>query len=949
MAIGIRLPTLYPMPVDSEQYWVFYNASLDELQEKEYFERIGRELEREDGERYREDTIKKLISQMVGKGFIRRDTDRYLPPETANGWAIQWSEKENSAEFSRYIEGTLIKWGYLFFDGLILAHEILTELERSDEALGPGEIWELLTDPSRSLRYDEDESYPNRTIGEFLRVLDFAGWVTREGASARITKAGKRGRNHLRNRSLYHQVERHYSRVDPVDDPVLTDRQQMVVNKGIMYWECGGKGKRRPLQEAHEHLFAQKYAPSLKREHQEKREEHEAALKALRERISELDPSFGPKVTHVRDRDRLQRTLDALAEGREDRASLVLDSSGSGLSRKGLTKLKHAGPDYSLASEIEPYSWQLEALNSWAGSRRGTLEVVTGAGKTVFALMAIARLLAEVPDARVTVLVPTKVLMYQWQVELVRLLGVPPDHLGLRGDGHKDRFSQGKRVVVSIINSAIINDELKWDVQALPAEQHHFLIADECHRYAGGEFSRVFEARYESSLGLSATPRSSDAGSEVADPVTGALGSVFFRYTYKEALSDDVIQPFTIHYIGVDLAPAERQRYDLFTKRIRRSLKKIRQRYGPRLEAMKGSFYANLHTILNTDESADPSIRRYFEAVRERKALVYTARNRKAAYLDIMTMRTVGSADEVDQDRIIVFDERIENVQEMVAPMDRRSGSADEVDKNLEALFFNPGFKPVMYHSARPSRIWNDLSMRLFRAGKANVMLSVKSLVEGVDVPAANVGVIRASSSSVRQRIQTTGRILRRAAGKDRADLYVIYVRATTDERIFRDAAWSDQVGTSAVNSIHWIPPEDEEGVRGDWVETELPSIDEWDHDDAPDFDVADLNPGDPYPGKYAGVEYHVDSRGRPFKKSRHGRIPITNSAIVEAAGIILRLKKGGKFVVSPEGHMVTPVEGELVFVGILEGEVNLDTSAKRRTVDTGDRAPTFEELFGGS
>jgi superfamily II DNA or RNA helicase len=502
-------------------------------------------------------------------------------------------------------------------------------------------------------------------------------------------------------------------------------------------------------------------------------------------------------------------------------------------------------------------------------------------------------------------------------------------------------------VVVSIINSAVLNDELRSDVQALPSEHHHFLIADECHRYAGGEFSRVFKARYESSLGLSATPHSFNHNEGSADPVTAALGSVFFRYTYKEGLADGVIQPFTIHYIGVDLTPAERQEYDLFTKRIRRSLKKIRQRYGPRLEAMKGSFYARLHTILNTDETADSSIRRYFEAVRERKALVYAARNRKAAYLDIMTMRTLGYGDEVEEDRIIVFDERIENVQEMVAPMDRRSGSADAVDKNLEALFFNPSFKPVMYHSARPSRVWNDLSMRLFRAGKANVMLSVKSLVEGVDVPAANVGVIRASSSSVRQRIQTTGRILRRAAGKEGTDLYIIYVRATTDERIFRDAAWSDQVSTSAINSIHWIPPEDEEGVRGDWLETELPIVDEWSDDDTPDFDVADLNPGDLYPGKYAGVEYHVDSRGRPFKKSRRGRIPITNPAILEAAGIILRLKKGGKFVVSPEGHIVAPIEGDLIFLGLFAGEVDLDTSAEGRTIGTGDRAPTFEELFG--
>jgi len=52
--------------------------------------------------------------------------------------------------------------------------------------------------------------------------------------------------------------------------------------------------------------------------------------------------------------------------------------------------------------------------------------------------------------------------------------------------------------------------------------------------------------------------------------------------------------------------------------------------------------------------------------------------------------------------------------------------------------------------------------MEWFRdEGHANVMLSVKALIEGVDVPSADVGIIRVSNSSIRQRIQTFGRVLR--------------------------------------------------------------------------------------------------------------------------------------------------------------------------------------------
>ena len=209
-------------------------------------------------------------------------------------------------------------------------------------------------------------------------------------------------------------------------------------------------------------------------------------------------------------------------------------------------------------------------------------------------------------------------------------------------------------------------------------------------------------------------------------------------------------------------------------------------------------------------------------------------------------------------------------------------------------------------------------------------MLSVRALVEGVDVPAANVGIIRASSSSVRQRIQTTGRILRRAGGKDgAARLYVIYVRDTTDERIFREVNWSEELGSSAVRSVHWYPPTGRREVTGAWDDQEgaLPDrIPEWVDEQLPEFDVGDLQPGDLYPGMYAGVEYHVDASGRPFRNTRRGRQFMTNAEVRSAAELIFRLKRGGKFVVSPENHMITRVNGDLVFLGVLDGKPEFET-----------------------
>ena len=59
--------------------------------------------------------------------------------------------------------------------------------------------------------------------------------------------------------------------------------------------------------------------------------------------------------------------------------------------------------------------WQRDAVHAWfAAGRRGTIKVVTGAGKTIVALAVAERLQQSDPDLRVAIIVPTIVLMRQW-------------------------------------------------------------------------------------------------------------------------------------------------------------------------------------------------------------------------------------------------------------------------------------------------------------------------------------------------------------------------------------------------------------------------------------------------------------------------------------------------------------------------------------------------------
>ncbi len=68
-----------------------------------------------------------------------------------------------------------------------------------------------------------------------------------------------------------------------------------------------------------------------------------------------------------------------------------------------------------------------------------------------------------------------------------------------------------------------------------------------------------------------------------------------------------------------------------------------------------------------------------------------------------------------------------------------------------------------------------------FHSGEYTVIVTSQVLNEGVDVPAAGVGVVLSGSGSVKENVQRLGRILRKYKEKQ-AVLYEIIARGTAEE-----------------------------------------------------------------------------------------------------------------------------------------------------------------------
>lgn len=665
-------------------------------------------------------------------------------------------------------------------------------------------------------------------------------------------------------------------------------------------------------------------------------------------------------------------------ESKEETLAFFRRNSGGRYDRTILNELakSHGSDPFTLPGSFKPHDWQKQASESWKdNSYKGIVAAVTGSGKTIMAVYAIAEYVRVYPNAIFSIIVPTKVLMKQWAEVISGLLGLDDSLIGLRGDGFKDSFSDGKRVLISIVNSAR-GGVLEADIDQLPEDTKHVIIADECHRYGSESNRKIFNTRHDAILGLSATPPSENEneGSDDSDDRTNAeividrIGKVFYNLRYKEALEDDLISPFEVIYLSIPLEPSEDSIYDNHTKRIGKAIKGIRSKYGHLMSKHNNrSLDEQLNAIQKQvpELGQDRDVRRYREEAMARRKLVWYTANRKYAFLSVLTRPSLKNS------QMMVFHEQISQLEELVTGgVDSRGGGkAHEAEKQLLNAAENE--KYAMYHS-KQNPLWNSISMDMFRNKSRRIMLSVKALAEGVDVPSADVGIIRVSTGSVRQRIQTIGRMLRKS-GAEKATIYIFHVTKsngdpTVDCNILRTVDWEEQLGEAEILHSNFIPPNkightyvtkdgraigemtdhshDLEGLKRlvplSW-EDRLPPA---------EVDVSELEFGDDYPGRFDGITIGVDASGRAFLKNRDfGRLFIEDERLQRASKFVYIKKGGGKILLTPQGHLITRVKGEpTYFLGIIAVEElhSLEAeSLEARKKDSNDKPRTFEEMFG--
>ena len=940
--MGRRFPTpIIGVPQEQERYETVVRTAVEPEEPYDWDEYIEqcqqRILKPDSNEPYSPSYLKRILSSYAEIGVIEEKDDRIHPSPFAGDWLV------GPLDFSEFIWKSLKRsWVAMGTkpEGIEGLREVLGTLESSPEGLQKGAI-------ESQLAIDSEYVFNNEGIRGYPDILRLLGVIEKEGHTYTLSDADTvdRYKRRFRSAEIFRTLESRLKREGAtVDPPSKTAKRDLM--KYYMYREAGGWNKRRQwFQTFWKDYLQPKTRAGESGDELLKKQQYRDAKSTKRDLKRQITTSYeGFDSQDLRGLsagvlERMAAADDALEAHR------IRISAGSGVSRADLELLADTSREgYTFPSNFSLYDWQSEAATEWFQSsegrkpEEGIAQVVTGAGKTVMALEVLRRWL-EVDDSRVaTIIVPTNVLMQQWLTELVSTLNVPLSDIGWAGGGHKDNF-EDCRVIVSIINTAVKNDYLRETLHKAGTNEH-LLVADECHRYTGDMFSNVFDYPRTASLGLSATPvaKGADEHTESDKMLLRELGDIYYNLTYDEGISRGLIPEFSIEYVGFDLAPEERHEYEELSRKVSDAVKDIRQRHEHRLAELSGSFAQKLHTVRNSTDGPTPEIGDYFQYTQERRERVDEAVARQAITHHLLR-------DAVDEgEKTIVFQERIKQLEELIAPLeslgiDNKTGELGETaagtrqelyekfpglktaDEDIEALFADTDTWPAMYHSGHSRKVWNEFAMDWFREeDMANIMFSVKALIEGVDVPSADVGIVRVSSSSIRQRIQTLGRILRTGEDAAESTLYVLYARDTVDERIFRDYDWKEELASAKVRHSIWEFESENSYGRGDKRPAE---VDEYPPRPEPEVipDPEDYELGDAYPGPRDPIrQVSVDSQGRLFEKTRDGRQYLNSDGFEAIVSFVLRKKGGGTIIVNRHNHVLTVLKDGPVFLGTVEG-----------------------------
>lgn len=389
------------------------------------------------------------------------------------------------------------------------------------------------------------------------------------------------------------------------------------------------------------------------------------------------------------------------------------------------------------------YQYQKDAINKWAKQNfKGLFDMGTGTGKTITALTASVKLLERLKYRLATIIVcPYTHLVEQWVEEEsnfnIQFI------IGYSNTKYKNYISDLARAVQDYndgiidyfyfitTNASYKTDKVQEIIKGIKGDV--LFIADEVHNFGASGLRNALVEKFKYRIGLSATTdrhRDEDGTNAIYE----YFGNPVIHYGLKEAIDNNVLTRYFYYPIPVTLSDDEIERYIDLTNRIRKNSypdvggKVKLTKEGERLAIARARIIASAESKIAALRSA---IEKYKD---DYNLLVYCGTGK---------VTDTSSGEEEKQ--------------------------IDEVCK----LLGNEMNMKVARYTSRENVSERKLITERYRHGDdLQVVVAIKCLDEGVNIPSIKTAFILASSTNPREYIQRRGRVLRKFTGKNYSYIY---------------------------------------------------------------------------------------------------------------------------------------------------------------------------------
>ena len=382
-------------------------------------------------------------------------------------------------------------------------------------------------------------------------------------------------------------------------------------------------------------------------------------------------------------------------------------------------------PGFSIPSHLEyrsgPFKHQGEAVDAWhSAGRRGVLEMATGSGKTIAAMIAAYGLYQDVDSLLIVVAAPYRALVQQWCDE-IRPFGINPIDLTAQS-GPKARAKTLSRIErrlrrrVGAVEAVVVTHDtlcaIDFQVAVSRIDTSTLLIGDEVHGLGREGFISNPPEFFDYRLGLSATPvRQYDA--EGTEALFDFFGETVYQFTLEQAIGVCLV-PYDYFVHSVELTEDEMDRWIELTEKIRQN---------------------------SWREDEDPSSYIKNLLIR-RRAVLENASNKVDTLLSVL--ENEGARD---------------LRHTLIYASDKAPDQLERVNRTLREL-------DVRYHQLTHEesgdRTRTQHIIDSFQRGDLQVLTAKRVLDEGVNIPQIQKAFILASTTVERQWVQRRGRLLRR-------------------------------------------------------------------------------------------------------------------------------------------------------------------------------------------